>query len=63
MDEGSRDQDTRAEVSRYEEELVGNGYRRKALDDHGEGASCETVSSALEGMRRNVRTRSAKCKY
>ena len=50
MDEGGRDQDTRAEVSRNEEELVGNGYRGKALDDYGEGASCETVSSALKGM-------------
>lgn len=50
MDESGRYQDTCAEMPRYEEELVGNGYRRKALDDHGEGASCETVSSALEGM-------------
>jgi hypothetical protein len=50
MDEGGRYQNTRAEVSGYKEELVGNRYRGKALDDDGEGASCSIVSSALERM-------------
>jgi hypothetical protein len=39
MDEGGRYENTSAEVSRYEEKLVGNGYRGKALDDDGKGAS------------------------
>jgi hypothetical protein len=39
MDEGCRYEDARAEVSRHEEELVGNWYRGKAFDEDWEGAS------------------------
>jgi hypothetical protein len=46
MDEGSGYEHTSTEVTGYKEELVGDGYRGKALDDDGEGASCDTVSSA-----------------
>lgn len=37
--EGGRDQDAGAEMSREEEELMGDGESRKALGDDGEGAS------------------------
>ena len=40
VDKGSRNEDTCAKVPGYEEELVRYGYRGKALDNDGEGASC-----------------------
>jgi len=40
VDKGSRDQDACPKVPGYEEELVRHGYRGKALDNDGEGASC-----------------------
>jgi hypothetical protein len=44
MDEGCCYENACAEVSRYEEELVGNWYRGKALDDNWEGASYDRQS-------------------
>ena len=41
MYEGCRYEDASSEVSRYEEELVWNWYRGKALDDDWKGASCD----------------------
>lgn len=57
MDKGGGDEHACTEVSREEEEFVGDGYRGKAPDDDGEGAGrsaqeeyeeqCKHVSSSV----------------
>lgn len=47
VDKGGRDQNAGTEVSREEEELVGDRNRRKAPDDNRKGASCHALARHL----------------
>lgn len=63
MDECCRNQHAGAEMSREEEELVGDGYRGKAFDDDGEGACCRLSDERIMTTGNTGLTRSTQNEY